>query len=62
MGNTQLLGYFLDKGERSAVFIQGTGVVSNYGVLFQVLFQLPSKRCLLLTTLPHAFVTSSSRR
>lgn len=36
MGNTQLLGYFLDKGERSAAAIQGIGVISNYGVLFQV--------------------------
>lgn len=35
MGNTQLLGYFLDKGERSAAAVQGIGVVSNYGVLFQ---------------------------
>lgn len=35
MGNTQLLGYFLDKGERSAAAVQGIGVISNYGVLFQ---------------------------
>jgi cellobiose-specific phosphotransferase system component IIA len=36
MGNTQLLGYFIEKGERSAAFIQGIGVISNYAVLFQV--------------------------
>jgi hypothetical protein len=36
MGNTQLLGYFLDKGERSAATIQAIGVVSNYGILLQV--------------------------
>lgn len=36
MANTQLMGYFIDKGERSAATIQGIGVVSNYAVLFQV--------------------------
>ena len=36
MANTQLMGYFLDKRERSAAIIQGIGIVSNYAVLFQV--------------------------
>lgn len=36
MANTQLLGYFLDKGERSAAGIQAIGVLSNYAVLLQV--------------------------
>lgn len=36
MGNTQLLAYFADKRERSAVAIQAIGVATNYAVLFQV--------------------------
>jgi hypothetical protein len=36
MANTQLLGYFLDKGEKSAAGIQAIGVLSNYAVLLQV--------------------------
>lgn len=44
MGNTQLLGYFLDKGERSAATVQGIGVISNYGVLFQARPSPPSPR------------------
>lgn len=36
MANTQLLGYFVDKGETSATAIQAIGVVSNYAVLLQV--------------------------
>jgi hypothetical protein len=36
MGNTQLMGYFIDKEERSAATIQAIGVVSNYIVLSQV--------------------------
>lgn len=37
MGNTQLMGYFIDRDEAQATLIQGIGVVSNYAVLFQVL-------------------------
>lgn len=36
MGNTQLLGYFINKGERSAVTIQAIGVATNYAVLAQI--------------------------
>ena len=36
MGNTQLLGYFIERHEPQAACIQGIGVVSNYAVLFQV--------------------------
>jgi hypothetical protein len=36
MANTQLLGYFVDKGEGSAAMIQGIGVLSNYTVMAQV--------------------------
>jgi hypothetical protein len=38
MANAQLMGYFLDKGESSAAVIQGIGVVSNYAVLFQMVW------------------------
>ena len=41
MGNTQLLGYFIDRNEAQAALIQGIGVVSNYAVLFQVWPLLP---------------------